>query len=752
METLLLHGASDFNEGDHIDQYVLLECVQVGGEGALWTARHHNNHQIVIIKFVSKPEWHSLELFEAERAPIVGLNHPNIREVFHTGFYNETPFTCMRFYPSGSVQGLIDQRRLSVQEILVIAAQITSALDHIHSRRIVHRDLKPTNMLMDSQLHVYLTDFGLARQVSESTRMFHTGHGSAPYSPPEQHVREEITPQSDIYSFGIILFRMFSGELPWDGKVALAIKQLENNTPLPEEPLIGSGLPAGLIDGLRTLTERDPNMRPKTAVESFGLIASILDGHAPEPVSYQVGKQYLDKYLGLNAPFSQPKEFELQEAASILERSSELWVMGNRGFDLSMTEFSFLDSVLPNQEKMLSEMTEDMHQMMAYGSIKYAVNEEYWWTSIKDEKSKVELVDLIISHESANAIQRGLDLILKYDQDLFSDDNIFSSLILALLEVIKKVPGEIIGSNALVVLKRLAKPGRDWHEGILPSSAVEQLASIAVAGKHYSSEAAKLIGTLRLSKSVEMVWHRYQETQDPQVLEMLILITRIAGSVPKFIPWNFRVNLTGHVAVEQLTAQRESYLRSFALVALNVAIGIGFYVFVSFRMPSIFNTARILSTLGSGLLIGPIIGAGIFASELIASRLEIIKKTPRLLFGSIVATIFIGLGFVGFHTLFLDNPPSGILIVIASFLIALGGSLGVGITQSKIARFAIGVFFAALAFYGSGALSIGTEQAPLLYYDFREPVTTASKIAFTSIFFGLTNVAYRQIKPEEEQV
>jgi len=75
METLLLHGASDFNEGDHIDQYVLLECVQVGGEGALWTARHHNNHQIVIIKFVSKPEWHSLELFEAERAPIVGLNH-----------------------------------------------------------------------------------------------------------------------------------------------------------------------------------------------------------------------------------------------------------------------------------------------------------------------------------------------------------------------------------------------------------------------------------------------------------------------------------------------------------------------------------------------------------------------------------------------------------------------------------------------------------------------------------------------------
>ena len=751
METLILQSTSDFNEGDHIDEYVLLECVQVGGEGALWTARHQNNHQVVIIKFVSKPDWHSLELFEIERAPIIGLDHPNIREVYHSGVVNEIPFTCMRFYPSGSVQGLIDERRLSVQEILIIAAQITSALDHIHSRRIVHRDLKPTNMLMDSKMHVYLTDFGLARQVSESTRLFHTGHGSAPYSPPEQHIREEITPQSDIYSFGIILYRLFSGELPWEGKVALAIKQLENNTPLPAEPLIGSGLPPALIDGLRILTERDPKQRPKSAIESFGLIASILDGNPPEPVSIELGQQYLEKYLAKVEPYSEPQEFEVQEALRILERSSDLWVMGNRSFDLSMTEFTYIDSVINQQFEIRQDISEEQRQMMAYGAIKYAVNHNFWWNRLESEKLKVELIDLIISHEGAKAIQRSLNLILNFDQALFSEDDIFSSLILALLDVIQKVPGEIIGTKALNVLETLAKPGSDWQNEILPDSAVEQLAEIVLAGKHYSSDAAKLIGTLRLSKSLEIIWESYVKTEDPQVLEMLILINRIAGGVPNFIPLNFRINLLGHVAVEQLIEHRNYYPRAFGLIALCVALGIGFYVFVSIRMPSIFNTARILSTLGSGLLIGPIIGAGLFATEVTVASLKIIKKIPRIILGSVIGTIFVYLGFFSYHTLFLDNPPMGWVIVFASLIVSLGVSLGAGFTQSKLVRFVIGLILSGIAIYGSGAITNGTEMTPLLYYNFNEPITTIAKIAITSIFFGLANVNYHPFKLEEDQ-
>ena len=749
METKILQHTADFNEGDHVDEYVLLECVQVGGEGALWTAKHRDNHQIVMMKFVSKPDWSSEETFDLERSPISGIDHPNIREVFHSGTVNEIPFTCMRFYPSGSVQSLIDERMLSVQETLIIAAQITSALDYIHTHRIVHRDLKPTNILIDSQMHVYLTDFGLARQVSESTRLFHTGHGSAPYSPPEQHVREEITPRSDIYSFGIVLYRLLSGELPWDGKVALAIKQLENNTPLPAEPFHGSGLPEGLIDGLRILTERDPEKRPKSAIEGFGLIASILDGNPCEPVSYKVGKNYLDKFLGKIALFSQPFEFEFHEAKQILERSSDLWTMGNRGFDLTMTEFSFLDSVFSSPIQHQIEITEDQHQLMAYGAIKYSVNVRKWWNLVQEPSAKFELVEHVIKHEGPKAIDQCLNLILEFDQELFSEESVFAALILSLLDVMKKVSGEVIGANALIVLKTLAKPGEDWHEEILSDSAVAQLAEIALSGKQYSEEAAKLIATLRLSKAVEIIWKTYEESNDPHVLDVLITINRIAGDVPKFIPWTFRLNLTGYVSLEQLSAHGEGYLRSFLINALGIGIGIGFYVFVSFRMPSIFNTARILSTLGSALLIGPIIGFGLFVSDTIVSHITIIKNRLRMILGVAIGTIFISLGFIGFHTLFLDNPPSGMVIALSSLVIAFGTSLNAFLSLGTLPRTIIGTLFAGIALWGSGFFLVGTELTPLLYYNFDEPISTLIRIAVTSLFFGLTNAVDFHARNEE---
>ncbi len=751
METKILQHTADLKEGDHINGYELLECVQVGGEGALWTARHRDHRHIVMMKFVSKPDWHTLEMFEAERAPILSLDHPNIREVFNTGIYNEIPFTCMRFYPSGSVQGLIEDRMLSIQETLIISAQITSVLDYIHSRRIVHRDLKPTNILIDSKMNVYLTDFGLARQVSDSTRMFHTGHGSAPYSPPEQHVREEITPRSDIYSFGIVLYRLLSGELPWEGKIALAIKQLENNTPLPEDPFIGSGLPEQLIDGLRILTEREPEKRPQTALEAFGLIASILDGNPCEPVSYDTGKRYLEKFLA-KVERNNLLNFENVEARKILDRSTDLWVMGNKGFDLSITEFAFLDSVLAQSDDLENEMIEDQNQLMAYGAIKYDVNHEYWWSRVLVPKSRVELAKSVIKHEKAKAIERCLNLIVKFDRELFSADEEFSDLFLSLLDVMEKVSGEIIGSNALNVLETLAKPGDHWHKGVIPESAVYQLAELALLGQQYSLDAAKLISTLRLRDAVKIIWQKYQETNDSQVLKILILIYSITGDVPKFIPWSFRLNLMGHAAVEQLAERRSKYLRSFFLMALGVGMGIGFYVFASFRLPSIFNTARILSTLGSALLIGPIIGAGLFAAETLVSYLTIMKKAPRLLLASAIGTVFVSTGFIGFHTLFLDNPPSGALIVLASLLIVFGMSLTSLWDISKYIRSTLITLLTGVALWGSGYFSIGTELTPLLYYDLNEPIGTLTKITITSLFFGLATMGYTDHQPNDFEI
>src|SRR5262249_6592198 len=140
-------------------------------------------------------------------------------------------------------------------QIARLALTIAHALDFIHERSIVHRDLKPANILLDSRADAYLSDFGIAREFGEtSTLTMNTPEGTLPYMSPEQLDLGRISPRSDVYSLGVLLFEMLTGKLPLGGQFILAIKQRQTHEQLEDPSTINPAIPTGVAAILRELT------------------------------------------------------------------------------------------------------------------------------------------------------------------------------------------------------------------------------------------------------------------------------------------------------------------------------------------------------------------------------------------------------------------------------------------------------------------------------------------------------------------
>ncbi|HQE17153.1 MAG TPA: serine/threonine-protein kinase, partial [Aggregatilineales bacterium] len=200
-----------------MEDFVLLEELGRGGEAAVWSGWDQTRQRVVAVKLIptagTQPALISAD-FERQVHLIASFSHPNILPLYRFGTSSEFYYFTMRYATGGSVTDLLRQGPLTVQHTLCLAADIVSALDYLHSQRIVHRDLKPSNILLDAEGRAYLTDFGLARRLTEDTLPLHTGRGTTFYASPEQHSRGGLTPRSDIYSLGILLYEMLTGTLP----------------------------------------------------------------------------------------------------------------------------------------------------------------------------------------------------------------------------------------------------------------------------------------------------------------------------------------------------------------------------------------------------------------------------------------------------------------------------------------------------------------------------------------------------------
>jgi len=224
--------------GKTILHYKILEKLGEGGMGEVYLAEDTKLNRQVALKFLPSQlasDDNFKARFKREAQAAAGLNHPNIITVHEVAEYENRPFIAMEYVEGQSLKDVIAGKDLSLEEILDIGLQISDGLAKAHQAGILHRDIKPQNVLIDKDGRAKICDFGLAKGKRDAM-LTQTGTtlGTVAYISPEQARGEEADQRSDIFSLGVILYEMFTRQLPFKGEHEAAIfHSIMNEQPLP---------------------------------------------------------------------------------------------------------------------------------------------------------------------------------------------------------------------------------------------------------------------------------------------------------------------------------------------------------------------------------------------------------------------------------------------------------------------------------------------------------------------------------------
>jgi len=254
-----------------LDQrYELEELIGGGGMADVYKAKDRLLNRPVAVKILHeafKQDKEFIDKFQREAQAAARLSHPNIVNIYDVGVADGDHYIVMEYVPGRTLKDRIRQEgHLSVSESLRVAREIAEALAHAHANNLVHCDIKPHNILMMADGHAKVADFGIARAVTEST-MTYSGNviGSVHYFSPEQAKGTMITPKSDVYSLGVVLYEMLTGKLPFTGEnpVSIAVKHLQEE-PVPVRQ-IDPAIPPVVEAIVSKAMSKDPAMRPTSA-------------------------------------------------------------------------------------------------------------------------------------------------------------------------------------------------------------------------------------------------------------------------------------------------------------------------------------------------------------------------------------------------------------------------------------------------------------------------------------------------------
>jgi len=270
--------------GSTIGAYEIIAVVGHGGMATVYKAYHRRLNRHVAIKMILQGQHDDPAFrgrFEREAQIVANLEHPNIVPVYDYAEYEGNPYLVMKYIEGVSLKAILGDGALQITDIFRIIKPIAAAIDYAHGHGVLHRDIKPSNILLDKAQTPFLSDFGLARLTlaPESTLSADMVIGTPYYISPEQALgKAEIGSRADLYSFGVVLYELLVGKVPYSDGTPYAIIHDHIYRELPLPSVVNPNVPKAAEAVLIRALAKDPEARYPSAMMLIDELSNALAG------------------------------------------------------------------------------------------------------------------------------------------------------------------------------------------------------------------------------------------------------------------------------------------------------------------------------------------------------------------------------------------------------------------------------------------------------------------------------------------